>query len=612
MLQLWSGALEILDNGEKDWQQKVPRDLVEEVGMYGYQYVQEVMTTTANSSGESRARLIHLVTPFLQVVSHPALLNCLSVDMYVGDLYSFISGSGGNRAVPFLLSLADSLAATTANESTPDLLVAMTTALREILKRTPKAQLHEDIESLLEKLDGLHHSKISKDNSVEFQTVKMRIAELQRIIRRAHGTFAAHKTDIFDGVQQLQLDQVVVTSTFPRDIQLPSSRHDNDHLDIAAIEILPTEAEVLSDLPEFLPSTDLSQPHFLEGVERHLDTHFRLFRHEAFSEVKSTLSGLLNIMRKSDTELGQIPSTLSSNTNAYVYTNTSINYINFTRRQGLEVHISFLQPHHLDKKSQAERRKWWEGGKRFEDGTLLCLLSSRDDINSMIFLTVNQKDTKGRYCLVSEGRFPTVTANLAPGGKLSQLQSVIKLNLLQSENNILVEFPGVLLGAFAPILENLQQMQKLGQLPFEKWIIDHAVDGPPEVPPPLYARGGNFVFDLKAILTEPKGVLRLSPATTDDEMITRIERMTALDRGQCEALVAALTREFALIQGPPGTGKSYVGVQIMRVLLANKFKARLGPIVVVYVTQDIKMLRSSDALHTEGLTNVQVLHEPRP
>lgn len=34
-------------------------------------------------------------------------------------------------------------------------------------------------------------------------------------------------------------------------------------------------------------------------------------------------------------------------------------------------------------------------------------------------------------------------------------------------------------------------------------------------------------------------------------------------------LQAALSSELAIIQGPPGTGKSYVGVQIVRALLAN-------------------------------------------
>ena len=30
-----------------------------------------------------------------------------------------------------------------------------------------------------------------------------------------------------------------------------------------------------------------------------------------------------------------------------------------------------------------------------------------------------------------------------------------------------------------------------------------------------------------------------------------------------------MTQELTLIQGPPGTGKTFVGVQIMRLLLAN-------------------------------------------
>jgi hypothetical protein len=306
-----------------------------------------------------------------------------------------------------------------------------------------------------------------------------------------------------------------------------------------------------------------------------------LLRHDIFGEIKSTLSRLLSLIRNNDTGVGRISSALSSNTDAYAYTNASINYLDFNSRQGLEVQISFLQPYSLERESQAEKRKWWEGYNRLEEGSLLCFLSSRDDVSSMVFLVVSGKDTRGGYGLVSGGRFSTVRACLAPGEKRNQLESVIKLYTHQSRENILVEFPGVLLGAFAPILENLQRMQRLGELPLEKWIIDHAIDGPPEVPPPLYARGKGFVFDLKPILTKSSSTLRLSQGAKNSKVVTQIEKMTTLDSGQSEALIAALTREFSLIQGPPGTGKSYVGVQIMRVLLANKAKAHQGPVVVV-------------------------------
>lgn len=79
-----------------------------------------------------------------------------------------------------------------------------------------------------------------------------------------------------------------------------------------------------------------------------------------------------------------------------------------------------------------------------------------------------------------------------------------------------------------------------------------------DIPPPLYARGLHCKFSLNAILKETNDELALSPETPidDPDFIDQLEARTCLDRGQCQALIAALLREFAFIQGPPGTGKS--------------------------------------------------------
>ncbi|XP_069075559.1 NFX1-type zinc finger-containing protein 1-like isoform X2 [Pleurodeles waltl] len=42
-----------------------------------------------------------------------------------------------------------------------------------------------------------------------------------------------------------------------------------------------------------------------------------------------------------------------------------------------------------------------------------------------------------------------------------------------------------------------------------------------------------------------------------------------LDCSQLKAFQAALTKELAIIQGPPGTGKTYVGLKVVKALLAN-------------------------------------------
>jgi DNA replication protein DnaC len=75
----------------------------------------------------------------------------------------------------------------------------------------------------------------------------------------------------------------------------------------------------------------------------------------------------------------------------------------------------------------------------------------------------------------------------------------------------------------------------------------------------------------------------VQPTSSSDDttIVDTIEARTALDRGQSQALISALTREFAFIQGPPGTGKSYLGVELMKVLMDCKSRVDLGPVIVV-------------------------------
>jgi superfamily II DNA or RNA helicase len=44
----------------------------------------------------------------------------------------------------------------------------------------------------------------------------------------------------------------------------------------------------------------------------------------------------------------------------------------------------------------------------------------------------------------------------------------------------------------------------------------------------------------------------------------------SLDESQKDSVNHALNSNFALIQGPPGTGKTYVGVQLVKILIKYK------------------------------------------
>lgn len=586
---LWSIALKLLHHGERNFRQMLPRDLVDEDQLHGYQHIQIVLSLRASRVGY--AKLNELARPFLLAITHPELLDCLSVDTYVGDLYNFICGSGGTRAIPFFKQLSGTLVEECLTSGTSkakifdEMLSAITIALREIFRRTPRALFHEQLPDLVESLKSIFDVVGFEKVSSSFHLITTRVSEIQRMMSRAKGLLVEESLEQFD---EDLLPMAI--STYPRDLEMPGDRHDNDNIDITKINILPTEEEIRCERADFLPSTSVDQPHFLDGVDRLLDTHFRLLRHDVFGELKAAIGGFFSACLE-NANLERNPKVFFEDIHSHVYSGAHVSSIVFNDNRGLEAQLSFLQPVQVRRKTWAERRKWWDVTKRFEGGSLLCLLVFEESKSSLLFFTSSQKkvDQNDPHDL-SLSDEATITAKLASSGDRNQLKQLIQLcyGRKASPKNWIVEFPGVLLGTFVPILENLQQMQKVSRLPFQEWIVPYPVE--PEmarnisqinVPPPLYVRSAGFEFDLKPILTDMGSFFLESISATDPQTQQELQKRTSLDDGQCKALVAALTQEFTLIQGPPGTGKSYLGVQLMRVLVHNRQNADLGPIIVV-------------------------------
>jgi hypothetical protein len=560
MRQVWDGALEILNGGDREWKQMLPRDLDDE-RYHGREHIDVLLSIESHICGSEG--FVDLARAFLSVITHPALLDCLSVDTFVGNLYNFFSGSNGNRAVPFFKRLGKNLAEahseSTAHSPTVALdmaLLTMSTALCELLRREQRAAFHEDLPDLANSMESVRDLILVDKGTVAFTTVTLRIADVRAIIARANGLINGE-------LSAASISTTTPTSTYPQEIAPPGTRHDNDKMDITKVEILPTEDEIRSDHVEFLPSTDPDQYHFLtDPADRHLDTHFRLLRHDVFGELKQALGGLMTavesdpaLLTNSRISLGEI--------RAYPYPKAHIRYVSYEKRRGLDIQISFPQLPLLRKKKPSERRMWWEESKRLGEGILLCFVSLNGTKSSMLFLTVSDKctDAKVDFSLSSSDRESTITAKFAAWNQ-SNFESLIRLSC-QRTRGVLIEFPGVLLATFVPILKNLQDIHKQSRLPFRQWIIPDRIGtngstSSLHIPPPLYARNPQFAFSLKKILRNPLDDFVLSPNTPidDTEIVNKIEKRTTLDRGQCQALIAALTREFAFIQGPPGMRKS--------------------------------------------------------
>jgi len=193
---------------------------------------------------------------------------------------------------------------------------------------------------------------------------------------------------------------------------------------------------------------------------------------------------------------------------------------------------------------------------------------------------------------------------------LRELRSPSKTQGLQ----FLVESP-VLYDSVKPFLEALCRVPE--DIPFSDYLVLQAKENLAKkiVAPPRYAAMPGFRYDLSGLFDEPR---QLKLDVRSEESISRARKeleASRLDPSQADAVMDTLTREVALIQGyvclvfssrncahhqlnvsrPPGTGKvrvlvrpeccltsfqSYTGVEILRVLIANK----VGPIVMIAFT----------------------------
>ncbi|TVY90442.1 NFX1-type zinc finger-containing protein [Lachnellula willkommii] len=582
---LWTGALKILNADDRNCKQELAKDL-DHQELFGRQHMQTVLGMVTHDNGA--ATFVSLVRPFLLVISHRDLLNCLAVDTSVGAIFNFISGSNGSRAIPFFRTLLNNLNDLTTESNTQtspsaleETFTGATISLREILRREQRALFHDDLPALVGDFEEFSSALSAQHPTVAFRTTSV-LAEVRGMIARARGLL--HN----EGPKVNGVSTTVVTSTFPREIELPGGRHDNDKDDIADIQILPTENEIKSEhRKEYLPSTDRDHPHHLsDTVQRHIDTNFRLYRHDIFGALKDDIGGFMLAVEKNPSLMNSPRIIIGDIRSSYIFRNAHISEIRLHPRRDLEAFITFTQPQPLRNSTAIDRHRWWDETRRLNPGNLLCYISFNGTKTSLLFFVVTEKElskTAGRVGLVSDPQNATIHVSLATRSQMDfELMTQLRCELTKG---LLVELPGVIPGTFIPVLENLQNMQRQSRLPFRDWILPEqaTTPGPLDIPPPLYAQSEGFRFSLNPLLIDPDDELSIDATMSqnDPDIIDEIEKRTELDRGQCEALVAGLTREFAFIQGPPGTGKSYLGVALMKVLLECAEEADLGPILVV-------------------------------
>ncbi|PSN60466.1 hypothetical protein BS50DRAFT_506497, partial [Corynespora cassiicola Philippines] len=414
----------------------------------------------------------------------------LSVDTFFGSLYTFVGDANGTRAISFLQHLCETLSklgidSMNTAEFVENIIQAMPIALLQLLRREPRTRLNLDLACLTGTMEDTTKTIAGRTKNLILPITLRTIQNIRAIVALANES----------------VDTVM--SAYSRNLAMPRDRHDNDKLDITNIKIFPTLEDIMSDAVEFLPSSDPDQPHYLEDkVERHIDTCFRLHRHDTFGELKEALSFLIHTI-EDDPTLIQNYRLQPRDFRAFYYANAYISRISFDTRRGLEIHPRFQQPTQLRKNTAAGRSKWWRESKRVAEGILLSLIVIGNDQVQHLFFNDSGTNTNTRedLNLVKNNSPCTITTKLVSHNQ-TDIISVVRSSC-EKFRGVLLEFRGVTPATFAPIRESLQGMQRHSILPFSQWILPDKVDSTKtvNVPMPLYTRRPASGFNLESIVT---------------------------------------------------------------------------------------------------------------
>ncbi|EGC45732.1 conserved hypothetical protein [Histoplasma capsulatum var. duboisii H88] len=519
--------------------QFLAKDLVDD-NLYGYNFI----LATADTDNPEGVRSIPAYDePFLKVITHTSLLNYLSIDSFVGTLYTSFNGTNRDRAIRYLRSVCRSLISKgeMTNENIPvislDMMKLLLNTLYQLLSRVRRARFHDEIPALLDLIREVG-SQIETCSKANINGLENRIEVIQSLIASANRSLFTPRA-----YEENHQKSVSAHSSFPLDMQTPGGRHNNDLAEISQVQILPTHREIVSGNSEYLPSTNFLQPHFLPNpLQRYIDSTFRLLRHDIFSSAKDALRDLLQ-----QDDLTQFSYFSSKDSGAHIYLGAQVLQIFINKRNELEATVSFAPPPQVRKKTSNEQCRWWRDSNRLEEGSLVYFLTSQETHRRLIFLEVTVKNTskdrahQNKSSLISDRFPPSITVKLTA----CLQQELILLCQLYSKKltGILVDFHSLIPTTFAPILKNLQRIQHKGELAFQKWILPGRKGGEDShsIPPPAYARKPGFIFPLTSITIVGAEKVALNPSTPEAINLLKLQTQTGLDHGQCQGLIAALT-----------------------------------------------------------------------
>ena len=554
---------------------------------------------------ETSYRLQEHCVPFLKLISHEHILSSLALENIVGAIYNVIGNHGAHFFSKVVAILKDVVYDSASAElmQLEEAFLAVSATLFSTINLNQDASIQGGYREIAISLSN-YLDKFPPDRRQSF-ALRSTTRYLQRIKERlALGESipgATHQIATTTAYPELQFKL-----DMPGNLSLKGPRHDNDHASIERISILPTTGELKADRPEFLPIKYKDSPHHETGIQRLLDSQFRLLREDTSGQLRDAIRGLATnwehlvyssdknlkrkILRKIDIKIS-------------LFNHVTVQKLKYNS-DGLTADVVFAQPVDMSGTDQKTRTEWWEESRNLQWGSIVALVDETREtsfflvadrtVNAAIREVISDDSDSdpmedfGVKDLAGDRKYALITLRLVnPISAIDQARLMTLAAPSSAESTVMVEFPGLLFASFAPILRGLQSLHERPNMPFTDWLAPSPEsgltirDGLVEVPPPLYLSKKGVALDLTPITHDGFSLSHSidQPVTTEG-----LEAHTTLDRGQCQGFISSLQHELAMVQGPPGTGKSYVGDKVVQILLANRCRLSIGPIICVCVS----------------------------
>jgi hypothetical protein len=374
--QFWTEALIILDNAEVGTVQHLAQDLTSR-NFFGYQYIEAVLDIS-----HTQHSVLEYSQSFLLLISHKALLDCMSIESNVNDLYRIVDGKRRERIVAFLIQICSDLLAKCEAKSCSGeaLLAATTTALCEAVNHDQQVIFNDKIPDLLVMIERIIFQAKIPEESKSYYLVMNRLQRLQRTLCRLKSS---------------------------ADTKFTATLKQHDRLDITKVKILPTYADIGGTALKAVPSISFTPA----GVEGLLDFHFRLLRHDSLGTVESQLTRLVRALRN-DPHVG-----LNSSEHLelvkqgfFIYNNVYVRKVLFNQHCGLGAQLGFRQPQRFGNQYRSEEEFWGRKRRPMQLGSLICLVTTHPKLRSIVFFTISA--IKGSPGISLDNQHVTVTARV--------------------------------------------------------------------------------------------------------------------------------------------------------------------------------------------------------